>query len=284
MSALPDFIGIGALKAGTTYIDAVLRSHPDVCMPRDVKEIQFFTRHYARGAEWYGDHFRGCASGKVTGEISPQYMYDAHAAARIAALLPNAKILVSLRDPVARVYSQYKHFVTETGYDRDVPTFLEEHPGAVERSRYWGLLQRYLDVFPREQVDILIFEDLTRQPHKVLPPLYAWLGVDPTFESPVIGTPANVSTRPRHAQAYVAAKRVQTWLTDHGSVRLGAAVKRAGISRLFPASAAEPQAFAAMTPALQSQLAAACAEDVSKLSALLGRDLDTVWTTGHDVR
>ena len=68
---LPDFLAIGALKAGTTYLDSMLRDHPDLCLPATVKEVEFFTRHYDRGPAWYARRFAGCGSGRA-GEVSPQ--------------------------------------------------------------------------------------------------------------------------------------------------------------------------------------------------------------------
>src|SRR4051812_27017228 len=115
---LPDFIGIGALKAGTTYLDALLRTHPDICMPTVLKEVQFFTQHYERGPDWYADQF-DCGATAMRGEISPQYLVHPLAPERMAKVLPDARLVLSVREPIERTYSQYKHYIRDTAYRGD---------------------------------------------------------------------------------------------------------------------------------------------------------------------
>src|SRR5438552_2688078 len=115
---LLDFVGIGALKAGTTYLDALLRTHPNICMPTVLKEVQFFTSHYHRGASWYASQF-DCRDDMVRGEISPRYLIDPAVPQRMTTLIPNAKLILSVREPIERTYSQYKHSIRETRYRGD---------------------------------------------------------------------------------------------------------------------------------------------------------------------
>ncbi len=273
---LPDFLGIGALKAGTTYLDAMLRSHPETCMPVGLKEVEFFNRHYDRGPGWYEQKFRGCAGG-VRGEVSPQYLFDARAAARIAALLPAARLIVTVRDPVQRAFSQYKHWVQETAYQGSFDTFLADHPGAVERGRYFALLAPYLECFPPDQVMIVVFDDLVHQPVPTMQEVYGFVGVDPRHVPPATDEALNVSGSPRFHGAYVAAKRVSRWLHDKGGSSIVAATKVAGVGRLFRPRASIGAGAAPPDSALR--LTEAYADDVAALSELLDRDLAGLWWT-----
>jgi len=273
---LPDFLGIGALKAGTTYLDAMLRSHPETCMPAGLKEVEFFNRHYERGPQWYEQKFRGCG-GRVRGEVSPQYLFDAGAAARIAALLPAARLVLTVRDPVERAYSQYKHWVQETAYRGSFDSFLVDHPGAVERGRYFALLRPYLDCFARDQVLIVVFDDLVQRPVPTMQEVYGFVGVDPRHVPPAADEAMNVSGSPRFHGAYVAAKRVSRWLHDKGGSSIVAATKVAGVARVF-----RPRQGAggvAPPPDSARRLAETYADDVAALSGLVDRDLAGLWWT-----
>lgn len=274
---LPDFVGIGALKAGTSYLDQILRGHPEICMPPTVKEVQFFTAHYHRGPGWYARHFAAHRPGQRCGEISPQYIFDERAAKRLAELLPQAKIVVSLREPVSRFYSQYKHFVAETAYAGDVRTFITEHAGAVERGHYARQLRRYLDVFPREQVHVLAFEELTATPHVVLPRLFGFLGVDPAQPIPRSREAVNVSSMPRHHGLYVAGKRISTWLYEHGNSALVRQVKQSGMRRLFEAGGVDRDSFAPLPDDVRSELQIRYQAEPEELSALLGPETSGWW-------
>ncbi len=274
---LPDFLGLGALKAGTSYLDAMLRDHPATWLPPAVKEVEFFNRHYDRGPEWYEQQFRG-ADGRACGEVSPQYLFDGRVAGRIRDLVPDARLIVSVRNPVHRAYSQYKHWVQETAYRGSFEDFLREHPGAVERGRYLSLLRPYLDQFPREQILVIVFEDLVSRPADTIGAVYRFIGVDPGHRPAGAEQAVNVSGSPRFHRSYVATKRVSRWLQDRGGAGVIAAGKRLGVNRVFRSTDGAPD-FAPLLPAAERSLADAYADDVVALSAFLGRDLGPLWST-----
>lgn len=270
---LPDFLGIGALKAGTTYLDGLLRTHPELCLPSGVKELDFFTRHYERGQAWYARKFAGCGR-RLAGEVSPQYLADHRCPARIKELLPEALLLVSVRDPVQRAYSQYKHWVQVSAYGGDFEQFLDDHPNAIEAGRYFLHVSRYLDLFQGERLHVVVFEDLVRHPVEVMQNVFRFLAVDAGHTPPVLEA-ANVSTRPRFPRVYVHAKRASGWLHEHGGGQIVEKAKRAGLGRAFSATSAD--GFAPLTPAAAARLGDAYRDDVEMLSKLLGRDLLTTW-------
>ena len=100
MQGLPEFIIIGAAKAATTWVGNQLRARPDVFLP--MQEPHYFSREYDRGEDWYRTWFKEAAEGPRLGEKSANYLADPHAAERIARLLPRAKLVVQLRNPIER--------------------------------------------------------------------------------------------------------------------------------------------------------------------------------------
>ena len=111
---LPDFLIIGAQKCGTTFLYDLLSLHPDV-EPSTIKEVHYLDQRFGEGLEWYRSHFaaypRNDEQKIMTGEATPYYLFYPHAPARAARLLPGARLLVLLRDPVDRAYSHYHHML-----------------------------------------------------------------------------------------------------------------------------------------------------------------------------
>ena len=178
---LPDFLVIGAQKAGTTALYAYLRWHPQITGP-SWKEVSFFDRHWWRGEGWYRGQFPLRSGGRLVGEASPSYLFHPLAPERVHALLPGVKLVALLRDPVARAYSHYQHEVAlgrePLSFEDALAAEDERTRGEVERlvadprafSRAWwdhtyasrGLyadqLERWLAVFPARAV--------ARRPHR----------------------------------------------------------------------------------------------------------------------
>ena len=272
---LPDFVGIGALKAGTTFLDGLLREHPQLSFPQYLKEAEYFTAHYERGIDWYAGLFAP-PDGRLRGEISPQYMADPRAPGRVQETNPDVLVLASLRNPVARTVSQFRHWVQETGYPHDFTTFLSEHPNAVERSEYHRVLTPWLNRFGRDRVELVVFEDLVADPVPTVQGVLRFLGVDDTFVPTDPDTAANVTFSPRFPRAYARAKRIGDRLRAGHGARVVHAAKRAGVDRLFRAGQVEQE----QRPVGQDErdrLAERLRPDVERLSALLGRDLTSEW-------
>jgi hypothetical protein len=142
----PDFLIVGAQRCGTTSLFRGLAEHPSVVPPLLHKGVHFFDtpRAYARGQRWYQGHFplRSIANRRVrgralTGEASPYYMFHPLGAERIAAALPEARLIVMLRDPVERAFSAYKQ---ETARGFETETF--EHALELESKRLAGEVER----------------------------------------------------------------------------------------------------------------------------------------------
>jgi hypothetical protein len=195
----PDFIGIGAQRTGTSWIYACLYEHPQVCMPQ--KEIGFFSRdrNWSRGFEWYEQIFAECPPGAIAGEFSTSYLTDTDVPARMVDRYAGVRLIASLRHPVDRAYSSYLNDIVAgvvapaTGFRRA----LELHPEYVEGGRYERYLRRYLEVFPRHQLFVSIFDDARREPLAAIQKIYRFVGADPTFRPQMLDRRVGVGRVPR---------------------------------------------------------------------------------------
>jgi hypothetical protein len=199
--ALPNALVIGASKGGTTSVYRWLSRHPQVCASR-VKEVRYFNGHHERGPAWYAAQFDPKPGQTVLIEASPSYLWDPDAPGRIRSLLGEPKLIVLLREPVERAWSQYWMKVRrgeETGSFEEVLRREAEgfgvagqmpSDGSVPRLRYGrhsylgkGLyapqIERWLSVFPRDCFHFVRSEDLFRGPAETMSGLLRFLGLPP---------------------------------------------------------------------------------------------------------
>jgi hypothetical protein len=187
-TVLPNVIVIGAKKSGTTSLYHYLASHPDISMSRE-KELDFFVaeRNWSRGLSWYQRQFDGHAP--VRGEASPYYTaLPQHRGVpqRMAGIIPDARLVYLVRDPIERLISHY-HMGVATGRERrslpDAVADLSES-WYVAQGRYWMQLEPYLSHFPPEQVLVVDQDELARGRAAAMRRVFAFLGVDADFVSP----------------------------------------------------------------------------------------------------
>ena len=211
----PDFLIIGAQRCGTTALHNYLASHPNI-YGAAVKEVHYFDLQFHRGSDWYQGHFanglrtnvrsRRTGSRVVTGEATPYYLFHPDVPGRVKATMPDVKLIVLLRDPVARAFSQYNHEVA-LGFEQlpfaealdaeavrihgsdvelaRVPAqvgFAHRHSSYVSRGLYAWQLQRWLEYFPREQIHVAFSEDFYRAPEATTAKLLKFLDVSPMPE------------------------------------------------------------------------------------------------------
>ncbi len=271
----PSFVALGALKAGSTFLDGLLRSHPGLCLPSAVKEVDFFSRHYDRGPQWYREQFDGCTV-RRHGEVSPRYLVEADGPARLAKANPAAQLLLLVRDPVERAYSQYKHRVRTTGYRGDFDEYLAASPGVLGRGRYWHHASRYLERFDRHLLHVIVFEDLVSEPVATVQEVYRFLGVDDGFVPDRYDTRANESWQPSRQRTYVLAKAVSRGLHDRGLGRAAAALSRSPMAGWLAGRHVRMD-VEPLSEATVCRLREAYRGEVEGLSALLRRDLAELW-------
>lgn len=203
---LPNFLGIGAPRAGTTWLNTLLPSHPNVYTPTLRDEIRYFDRYYDHGIAWYKSLFPPPEQAKeyrAIGEISPQYLACEECPKRIYALLPDCKMIVLLRHPINRAYSQYGLYVQRRHYRGSFEEFVKEKPGALKRGFYGRFIKRYLQFFGRNQILALVFEDAVNDVIGTKKKLADFLDISVVKFPPLAGSKKiNPSTIPTHQFLY----------------------------------------------------------------------------------
>lgn len=207
---LPDFVIIGAQRCGTTSLYNYLVDHPGVA-PAFMKETHFFDLHFSKGLGWYRAHFpllstkRAAAVGgsacRLVGEATPYYLFYPHAARRLHAVMPTAKLVVLLRNPIDRAYSHYHHEVSmgvealsfedalareeavlpgETARiaaDETYRSLAHFHYSYLARGIYVDQLDLWTGCFPGQSLLIIRSEDFYSDPATVVGQVFAFLGL-----------------------------------------------------------------------------------------------------------
>jgi len=226
---LPNFLVIGAQRSATSWLYFCLKEHPDVYVPY-IKEVRYFSDYYANGPEWYARYFSQWSGQMAVGEVTPNYLYREGTAERIAKDLPGAKLIVTLRDPVERAYSQYKKHV-RAGLTLSFEESLEKDPEYTERGLYLGQLLRYEHLFPKKNILILFYEDIQKDPKHHMKRILEFIGVDASNVPP--STIKIIPSEELASGLYKHTSRVSGFLRNRlGMAPLVDAVKR---SKLMPA-------------------------------------------------
>lgn len=163
--SLPNFIGIGAPKSGSTWLHQLLKDHPQIYMPEKRKEINYFNfdDNYSKGIEWYQSFFPDSDAAKqyqAIGEFTPRYLGASHKCAkRIADIKTIQKLLLILRNPIDRAYSHYCHSVRSGHYNKSFENFMIDKPDAITNGFYAKNLLPFLDFYDSQQLCCLIFEE-----------------------------------------------------------------------------------------------------------------------------
>ena len=184
-----NFIGIGAQKAGTSWLYAMLKRHPDIHFPAG-KEVHFWDQYYSRGINWYTDLFRGTLQG-IAGEITPAYAILPWVRIKEMSMhFPGIKILFSIRNPVERAWSQVLMHLNRTGQSKNIDTMPDEwffrffsSEGSLQRGDYETCLRSWLSCYDPSHFLIFRFEEIRQSPRTLLMNCCRHLGVDSHFYS-----------------------------------------------------------------------------------------------------
>ena len=291
--ALPTFLVIGAAKSGTTSLHHYLAEHPEIWMSR-TKELSFFQdegdlgvyeaaldpllaaelsepRNWSRGLDWYRAQFDPRFA--VRGESSPGYTapHFRGVPERVASVVPDAKLVYCVRDPVERALSTWR-FRRAGGVERrPVEEALQPRSYYSEMSCYAARLAPYLERFPRDRLHIVEAERLDAHRDEALSEVFAFLGVDPDFRTPGFDRRWNETTTHRGLRwRAISRLRAQPWW-EHVATRVP---RRAlwlaqRVTTSGPLADSKPAPSPALSPAFLDELR----EDAERFRALCGRDL-----------
>jgi hypothetical protein len=198
--ALPNLIVIGAQKCGTSGLHYYLSLHPEISVSRP-KELNFFIaeRNWPLGLDWYRSHFD--ATAKVRSEASPNYTaYPQHldVPERMHSVVPDAKLLYMVRDPIDRIAAHWVHNYAKRREKGDLrSTLMHPNTSYLTRSHYHAQLQRFLRLYPREQVLVIEQEELRNRRLETLRRVFDFAGVDSSFSHPGFATQRHRTSRKR---------------------------------------------------------------------------------------
>ncbi len=266
---LIDFLAIGPQRTGTSWLHRALSAHPDIGMPRLVKETMFFDRDYRRGLSSYRRHFDHCSPGAVRGEIAPTYFHDPQVPERVKSVSPACRIIITLRNPIARSVSCYLHYYTAGLVRGSFNDAIRRIPHILEASRYSLHVPRWLDAFGRENTKVLLLDDIESAPQASLDEVTTFLGVSRFTLDHTLRERYGDITAPRFPfLAAVFARGAITLRAAglHGVVELG---KRLGLKRVLRGGSSLPE----LTPDERAELARKLRDEVTFTEQLVGRAL-----------
>lgn len=288
----PNFFIVGAAKAGTTSLHAYLSEHSQVFMSA-LKEPHYFASFEVspefdnfmpviRQRDDYHQLFRGSEGFPAIGEASPSYLCDPDASARIKSAIPHAKIIISLRNPVDRAFS---HYLMDFYEGREKLPFDEalkfdlarvdkgwgRSAQYVELGMYASQVESYLRVFGKDQVLVILFEDLVRNAQEVMQSIARFLEIDPTrFPESCFAKVHNPFEKSRGpiARAILRSRPIRVW----SKRMVPQSARTAFRNRFLFVNDRKPQ----LDEQSRRVLAATFEPDLECLERLLGRDLDSL--------
>ena len=295
--SMPNFLIIGAAKAGTSSLYHYLKQHPQIYMSPK-KELRFFSlvgekldfcgpgdkqlyrKNSITDLETYRSFFSGVADEIAVGEASPGYLYYPNAPENIKSYIPEAKLIAILRDPVERAYSHFLHNLRKgkeplTDFAQAIQEEETRTQGNWSRNwhylktgLYYAQVKRYFNTFDRRQIKIYLYEEFSRTPLKVVQDIFSHLDVEPTF-IPDVSRKYNVSGIPKNRALQAILTRENLLAKPLTSSRLGTrivnSVKKRNINSKPP-----------LPPEIRTDLVQMYQEDILKLQDLIKRDL-THW-------
>jgi hypothetical protein len=278
---LPNFLIIGAMKAGTTSLYHYLRAHPQVFMPQ-YKAPEFFAgeSHWRRGIEWYRAQFASAGPDAVAiGEASnvyakyPQYRGVPE---RIATYIPDARLIYVVRDPIERIRSHYQTRVVEGSEKASFEEAVFENSIYLDCSRYALQLEQYLEYFPPEQLLVITAEQLRGARHATIRAVYEFIGVDPEFVPPNLDRDFYQSKdKPTRSLLPLS---IRKWLKRHVPISKRAKELESNVLRAFNRLKRHPtdgpgRSFT-IPDEMRERLTNLLADDVGRLRSFLGPQFD----------
>ena len=268
--ALPNLVVIGAQKCGTSVLHYYLGLHPEVSMSTP-KELNFFIeeRNWPRGAEWYARHFD--ARARARGEASPNYTaYPQHMGVpeRMASLVPDARLIYIVRDPLDRIEAHWVHNYAKRREKGDLhATLMHPNTSYLVRSQYFMQLQQFLRHFPADRVLVLDQDDLRNRRVETLRDVFEFIGVDAGFQHPKFQQERHSTARKKRAT------RLGNRLRRMSRTRYGRLVPRKAWLALDVAlPLSKPIERPDVRAALDPEVLAVLHEDADRLREFTGRD------------
>lgn len=283
------FFGIGAGKAGTTWLWSALRRHPEVYLP-EKKELHYFNiesfedpnlanPNYHESQDWYHSHFALARPDQQWGEISPSYIFSHNAAEDICKYNRYAKLFASIRNPTERTFSAYLYGKQRGRFGNiSFEEALEKYPFLIAQSEYGRMLLPYFDYFPKTQIHLISFEDLKQQPIETLRSLQSFLdiAIDEAISS--TSNTVNETGNPKHPTLNRMIMRSKMFLKRNDARLIQKAAKKLGANKIAERIRGQVTPFNGQKPQIsretQKKLDEHFARDLSILYRITGVDYE----------
>ncbi len=200
---LPDFVIIGAIRSGTTSLARHLGAHPQIYVARQ-KEIRYFNSGLEKGVEWYASQFDRTLPSQICGEATPAYMSNAEAMRRMSEVIPDARLIAMVREPSNRAWSHYwmrherghEQRGFEQAIEQEMEVIAKDGPDGkgvhyLNNGMYAHHLKRALDLYPPDNLLVLVFERMRDEPEAQYRAACRFLGVADTVIPENLGRPIN---------------------------------------------------------------------------------------------
>ena len=275
MNKEPNFIVAGAPKAGTTWLYQCLKEHPDIFVSTP-KEVHYFSRDrcYEKGIEWYLSYFQD-AEESILGEVCPSYMYLEKVPPRMHAWNPHVKLIFMVRNPIDRAYSEYCMSIDHWGNKQTIDQALSASSQIVHCGLYYQQIQEFLKFFPQQQIQTLLYDDLKKDPERLLKEVYNFLGASKTFKPTILNKRENSrKPPPRNMAIYQPIRSLYLRLlkqNPQAEVFLNTMRKKGYLDLFYKVM--RGGTYPKLSEDIAHKLALFYKEDISSLSTMLNRDL-----------
>jgi hypothetical protein len=269
----PDFILVGPQKCATTWLYECLYEHPEVLLP-ETDSVHYFDMNYNKKEAWYQKFFSEYDGETIVGEETPSYIRDQRAPKRIAEVLPDVKLIFTLRNPIDRAYSHWWHERSKNKHVFDFDDVFHNYDlynDWVVPGLYYHHLSRYQEYFPTEQIKVCFFDDLVDDDLAYYQDVCSFLNIDTDYVPDYIGDKANEGR-------YRFDKGSIFWTLTNGFKQLapGPIIEalRPIHNRIVDMMASQTEYEEGMDTNVRRRLEPHFVDDVSRLSDYTGRDLD----------
>jgi len=272
---LPDFIGTGPPRTGTTWLDESLRRV--TVLPEGIKETRFFLNHYRKGIQWYADHFRDGGEDMPVGEFDPNLFFVTDPQ-RVLSHLPECRLICTMRDPVDRAYSLYKHMRRRGRTSADVEGWILRMK---DGNRYASALRKWQTTFGPARLMITRFDNLRSDPQTYIDSICDFVGAPRVMLTPWMLDKAKRNTVERAPRSIIlawSAAYVRKALRYGGADAIDRRLAHAG---LWEFCAESGESYPPLDPKLDARLREHFRPEVEALEDLLGWDL-SAWKLARD--
>lgn len=292
-----DFIGIGAPKCGSTWLFYALGQHPKICLS-EPKEIRFFDRENypdpkashrgnrpvcdsenTKNLASYARHYKHCPAGSIKGEFTVRYLFDDNAPSNIHRHFPNVKLLACLRNPVDSLYSSFWGRSQYSLVDKNA-TFeqaIERDSRYLRKGYYAKHLKRYLEYFKREQIKIVLFDDIVENPEKIIRDVFEFLELDSIADLDLGRIPKNSAKKSRLPfSPEPVMRKFASFLVERDQAALLHRMRELGLKKLLLELTTVEHPRQPIDPQTRDRLRRLFHDDICELEILLDRDL-TAW-------